>query len=176
MPARRRRLAPPRHNRTSSSTSLPIPQPKAASPPTKAERAHLATNRRHKTPVQGFTDGNPTSTGSPSASEHNTNGARTNRRAPYSTMASPPPPRPRRRETNPRSTSTPSDRRESSGLHRLAKPQGTSEARKTAGSAGLCCPDTRIRIPVHDTGILRYAIFPKTRIRGYANIYKNKNK
>ena len=34
----------------------------------------------------------------------------------------------------------------------------------------------RIRIPVRDTGILRYAIFSKTRIRGYANIYKNKNK
>ena len=36
----------------------------------------------------------------------------------------------------------------------------------------LCCPDTRIRIPVRDTGILRYVIFSKTRIRGYANIYK----
>jgi hypothetical protein len=36
----------------------------------------------------------------------------------------------------------------------------------------LCCPDMRIRIPVRDTGILRYAIFPKTRIRGYVNIYK----
>ena len=43
-----------------------------------------------------------------------------------------------------------------------------------AGSVSfeLYCPDTRIRLPVRDTGILRYAIFPKTKIRGYANIYK----
>ena len=39
----------------------------------------------------------------------------------------------------------------------------------------LCCPDTRIRIPVRDTAIRGYAISPKMRIRGYVNIYiKNK--
>ena len=36
----------------------------------------------------------------------------------------------------------------------------------------LNCTDTRIRIPVRDTAILRYAIFPKMQIRGYDNIYK----
>jgi len=41
--------------------------------------------------------------------------------------------------------------------------------------AQLSSPDTWIRIPVRDTAILRYTSFPKTRIRGYANIYKNKN-
>ena len=41
-----------------------------------------------------------------------------------------------------------------------------------ASTAGLCCSDTRIRIPVRDMGILRYAIFSKTRIWGYANICK----
>jgi len=75
--------------------------------------------------------------------EASTNGARTNRGGPYSTKAPPPPPRPRRRDTNPRPTSTTPDRRESSGLHRLAKPRGPSEARKTADPAGgdpnACC-------------------------------------
>lgn len=36
----------------------------------------------------------------------------------------------------------------------------------------LNCTDTQIRIPVRDTAILRYAIFPKMQIRGYGNIHK----
>ena len=97
------------------------------------------TRHRRPTPVQISHTRRPTSTGSPSAPEASTNGARTNRGGPYSTKAPPPPPpspRPRRRDTNPRPTSTIPDRRESSGLHRLAKPRGPSEARKTAIPAG----------------------------------------
>ena len=92
---------------------------------------------RTRTPVQGVHQGSPTSIGSPSASEQATNGTRKSQRVPYSTMAPPPPSsRPRRRDTNPRSTSTTSDRRVTRGLHRLAKPRGPSEARKTAIPAG----------------------------------------
>ena len=82
-----------------------------------------------RTPVQGVHQGSPTSIGSPSASEQATNGTRKNQRVPYSMMAPPPPSSRPRRDTNPRSTGTTSERRVTRGLHRLAKPRGPSEAR-----------------------------------------------
>lgn len=61
---------------------------------------------RPKTLVQGLPAGSTTSTGSPSSPERNDNGTRMSPRGPYSTAMSPPLPRRRRQDTNPRKPRT----------------------------------------------------------------------
>jgi hypothetical protein len=101
---------------------------------TQGQRTHLSTSRRHRTPVQGIHEGNPTSTPSLTAPERSTTKTGKRARGPYS-FTPPPPSRRHRRKPNPRSTRTyTSDRKETSGLHHLAKARRPSEARKTAGS------------------------------------------
>ena len=115
---------------------------------TQGRRTHLPLeprSRRQRPPVHGLHTGSTTSTHSSTTPEKSTVETGMSTRGPYSMVAPPPP---RRRKPNPRPTRTTTDRRGTSGLHHLAKPRGSSEARMTAGLAG---GDRSVRIRLSQT-------------------------